>query len=311
MFEAKKFEGHNTYRFYAVKLQEEEEERAQIEKMLRRALDNGEFSLMYQPKVSVKAEKVIGFEALLRWQHPEWDNISPGIYIPIAEECGLISQIGDWVLRQACTKMASWQAKYPQMADCTIAVNVSAKQLTDTFFASRVASILADAKLPRTKLEIELTESSVMEDPEEGIRILQKLHELGVKISIDDFGTGHSSLSYLRKLPIDCVKIDRSFVLGIGNDQSSESIIHAILVMSSKMGLTNVAEGIETPEQLRFFDDTPCDIIQGYIFSKPLTEMEVDALFGGPQPALRERFEEVLLPRNPLNIASPSIKHLN
>ncbi|MFT6037313.1 MAG: diguanylate cyclase (GGDEF)-like protein [Candidatus Azotimanducaceae bacterium] len=309
MFEAKKFEGRNTYRFYAVKLQEEEEERAQIEKMLRRALDNGEFSLVYQPKVSVKAEKVIGFEALLRWQHPDWDNISPGVYIPIAEECGLISQIGDWVLRQACTQMATWQAKYPQMADCTIAVNVSAKQLTDTFFASRVASILADAKLSSTKLEIELTESSVMEDPEQGIRILERLHELGVKISIDDFGTGYSSLSYLRKLPIDCVKIDRSFVLGIGNDLSSESIIHAILVMSSKMGLTNVAEGIETPEQLRFFDATSCDVIQGYIFSKPLTETQIDDMFGGTQRALQDRFEEILIP-NPLTIDCAS-KHPN
>jgi diguanylate cyclase (GGDEF)-like protein/PAS domain S-box-containing protein len=310
MFEAKKLEGRNTYRFYAVKLQEEEEERAQIEKMLRRALDNGEFSLVYQPKVSVKAEKVIGFEALLRWQHPDWDNVSPGVYIPIAEECGLISQIGDWVLRQACTQMAIWQAKYPQMADCTIAVNVSAKQLTDTFFASRVASILADAKLPRTKLEIELTESSVMEDPEQGILILEKLHELGVKISIDDFGTGYSSLSYLRKLPIDCVKIDRSFVLGIGNDKSSESIIHAILVMSSKMGLTNVAEGIETPEQLRFFDDTHCDIIQGYIFSKPLTETQIDGMFGGTEPALQDRFEDVLIP-SPLTIDNAKSKHMN
>ena len=310
MFEAKKFEGRNTYRFYAVKLQEEEDERAQIEQMLRRALDNGEFSLVYQPKVSVKAEKVIGFEALLRWQHPDWDNISPGVYIPIAEECGLISQIGDWVLRQACTQMATWQAKYPQMVDCTIAVNVSARQLTDTFFASRVASILVDAKLPRTKLEIELTESSVMEDPEQGILILEKLHELGVKISIDDFGTGYSSLSYLRKLPIDCVKIDRSFVLGIGNDQSSESIIHAILVMSSKMGLTNVAEGIETPEQLRFFDETSCDVIQGYIFSKPLTETQVDEMFGGTQPALEGRIEEVLV-SSTLTIDSANSKHLN
>jgi EAL domain-containing protein (putative c-di-GMP-specific phosphodiesterase class I) len=246
---------------------------------------------------------------LLRWQHPDWDNISPGVYIPIAEECGLISQIGDWVLRQACTQMATWQAKYPQMADCTIAVNVSAKQLTDTFFASRVASILADAKLSSTKLEIELTESSVMEDPEQGIRILERLHELGVKISIDDFGTGYSSLSYLRKLPIDCVKIDRSFVLGIGNDLSSESIIHAILVMSSKMGLTNVAEGIETPEQLRFFDATSCDVIQGYIFSKPLTETQIDDMFGGTQRALQDRFEEILIP-NPLTIDCAS-KHPN
>jgi diguanylate cyclase (GGDEF)-like protein/PAS domain S-box-containing protein len=304
MFEAKKYEGRNTYRFYLVKLQEEAEERAQIEQMLRRALDKGEFSLAYQPKVSVKEERIVGFEALLRWQHPEWTNISPGIYIPIAEECGLISQIGDWVLRQACTKMAEWQRKYPQMKDCTVAVNVSAKQLNDPYFASRVASILADAKLPRTQLEIELTESSVMENPEEGIRILQKLHELGVKISIDDFGTGYSSLSYLRKLPIDCVKIDRSFVLGIGNDVSSESIIQAILVMSSKMGLSNVAEGIETPEQLRFFDGTQCDVIQGYIFSKPLLESEIDDLFSAEKPALHDRIAEISLQR------PVGIKHL-
>ncbi|MGK0338976.1 MAG: diguanylate cyclase (GGDEF)-like protein, partial [Candidatus Azotimanducaceae bacterium] len=254
MFEAKKEEGRNTYRFYQAKLQEVAEERARIERGLLRALENDEFSLAYQPKVSISHEKVTGFEALLRWDHPEWKGVSPQVYIPIAEECGLIGQIGDWVLNKACHQMAQWQADYPQLRSCSVAVNVSTRQLTEHNFADRIASILEETSLDVERLEIEITESSVMEDPEQSIEILNKIHDLGVKVSIDDFGTGYSSLSYLKKLPIDCIKIDRSFVTDIGQNESTESIIQAILVMSSKLGLYNVAEGIETTEQLSFFE---------------------------------------------------------
>tara|TARA_R110002072_G_scaffold7773_7_gene41605 strand:- start:12458 stop:14518 length:2061 start_codon:yes stop_codon:yes gene_type:complete len=293
MFEAKKEDGSNSYRFYQAKLQEVAEQRAKIEQGLLRALENDEFVLVYQPKVSISREKVTGFEALLRWDHPEWKNISPQVYIPVAEECGLISQIGDWVLRQACRQMAQWQAEYPQLQDCSVAVNVSTRQLTDSNFAGRVATILAETRLDVEKLEVEITESSVMEDPEQSIEILNKIHDLGVKVSIDDFGTGYSSLSYLKKLPIDCIKIDRSFVIDIGQNESTESIIQAILVMSSKLGLFNVAEGIETVEQLSFFEGTHCDLIQGYMFSKPLSTQEVEIQFGGPAPALYEALQNL------------------
>lgn len=293
MFEAKKDDGRNNYRFYQAKLQEVAEQRAKIEQGLLRALENDEFRVFYQPKVSISKEKVIGFEALLRWDHPEWSSVSPQIYIPIAEECGLISQIGDWVLRKSCAQMALWQAEYPQLSDCSVAVNVSTKQLTDSNFAGRIATILDESSLDVDKLEIEITESSVMEDPEKSIEVLNRIHDLGIKVSIDDFGTGYSSLSYLKKLPIDCIKIDRSFVIDIGQNESTESIIQAILVMSSKLGLFNVAEGIETVEQLSFFEGTHCDLLQGYMFSKPLSVSEVESLFGSQTPALYESLQKL------------------
>jgi EAL domain-containing protein (putative c-di-GMP-specific phosphodiesterase class I) len=179
------------------------------------------------------------------------------------------------------------------MADCSIAVNVSPKQLNDPYFAGKVATILAESKLDADKLELELTESAVMEDPEQGIKILNKIHDLGVRISIDDFGTGYSSLSYLKKLPIDCIKIDRSFVVDIGQDKSTESIIQAILVMSSKLGLVNVAEGIETVEQMSFFEGTQCDILQGFMFSKPRPEKEIHMMYSGTKPALHEELSQL------------------
>lgn len=293
MFEAKKDDGRNTYRFYQAKLQEVAEQRAKIEQGLLRALENDEFALFYQPKVSISQEKVTGFEALLRWDHPDWSAVSPQVYVPIAEECGLISRIGDWVLRKACQQMADWQARYPQLADCSVAVNVSTKQLTDMGFAGRVASSLAHSNLDVDKLEIEITESAVMEDPEQAIEILNKIHDLGIKISIDDFGTGYSSLSYLKKLPIDCIKIDRSFVIDIGQNESTESIIQAILVMSSKLGLFNVAEGIETMEQLNFFEGTHCDLLQGYMFSKPLAVEDIEIAFSGDLPAFHSELQNL------------------
>lgn len=293
MFEAKKDDGRNTYRFYQSKLQEVAEQRAKIEQGLLRALENDEFVLLYQPKVSISQERVTGFEALLRWDHPDWSKVSPQVYIPIAEECGLIAKIGDWVLRKACQQMADWQKRYPQMQDCSVAVNVSTKQLSDQGFAGRVASSLAYSELDVEKLEIEITESSVMEDPEEAINILNKIHDLGVKVSIDDFGTGYSSLSYLKKLPIDCIKIDRSFVIDIGQNESTESIIQAILVMSSKLGLFNVAEGIETLEQLAFFEGTHCDLLQGYMFSKPLSVEDIEIAFNTEKPAFYEQLQNL------------------
>jgi len=295
MYEAKTEGGRNTYRFYQSRLQEDAEERASIERQLRRGLDYSEFELVYQPKICISSEKIVGFEALLRWNHPDWQGVSPDKYIKIAEECGLIRPIGDWVLRQACSQMGNWIEQFPQMKDCSIAVNVSPKQLDDPYFAGRIAVILADSHLDAKKLEIEITESAVMDNPEQTILILNKIHELGVKISIDDFGTGYSSLSYLKKLPIDCIKIDRSFVMDIGINESTEAIIHAILVMSSELSLTNVAEGIETPEQMAFFKRTNCDILQGYMFSKPRSQADIEDIFSQSYPALHEELSQIEL----------------
>ncbi|MFT7688591.1 MAG: diguanylate cyclase (GGDEF)-like protein [Candidatus Azotimanducaceae bacterium] len=297
MYEAKTLGGRNTYRFYQSQLQEDAEERASIERQLSRALDHKEFELYYQPKVSIQGERVVGFEALLRWNHPDWRDVSPEKFIPIAEESGLIKPIGDWVLRQACVQMGIWIDKFPQMRDCSIAVNVSPKQLNDPYLPGRIAVILADSRLDAARLEIEITESAIMDNPDQTIDILRKIHELGIKISIDDFGTGYSSLSYLSKMPIDCVKIDRSFVIDIGLNNSTESIIQAILVMSSELGLTNVAEGIETVEQMAFFRRTNCDVLQGYMFSKPRSEVDIDALFLGEYPALHQELSQLEINR--------------
>ena len=293
MYEAKTQGGRNTYRFYQSQLQEDAEERASIERQLSRALDHKEFELHYQPKVSIKGERVVGFEALLRWNHPDWQNTSPEKYIPIAEESGLIKPIGDWVLRQACVQMGIWIEKFPQMRDCCMAVNVSPIQLNDPYLPGRIAVILAESRLDAQRLEIEITESAIMDNPDQTINILRKIHELGIKISIDDFGTGYSSLSYLSKLPIDCIKIDRSFVLDIGLNNSTESIIQAILVMSSELGLSNVAEGIETVEQMSFFRRTNCDVLQGYMFSKPKSDADIDVLFSGEYPALHQELTQL------------------
>jgi predicted signal transduction protein with EAL and GGDEF domain len=297
MYEAKTQGGRNTYRFYQSKLQEDAEERASIERQLSRALDHNELELHYQPKVSITGESVVGFEALLRWNHPDWQNVSPEKYIAVAENSGLIKPIGDWVIRQACMQMGIWIDKYSQMRDCSIAVNVSPKQLNDPYLPGRIAVILAASNLDAARLEIEITESAIMDNPVQTIDILQKIHELGIKITIDDFGTGYSSLSYLSKMPIDCFKIDRSFVLDIGLNHSTESIIQAILVMSSELGLTNVAEGIETVEQMGFFRKTNCDVLQGYLFSKARSEEGIDMLFSGDYLPLHQSLSKLELGR--------------
>ncbi len=275
MFEAKKDDGRNTYRFYQSKLQEVAEQRAKIEQALLRAIENEEFALFYQPKVSIAKEQVTGFEALLRWNHPEWRTVSPEVYIPIAEECGLIQQIGDWVLREACQQMSSWQEDFPQLKDCSVAINVSTKQLTDLGFAGRVASTLEHCSLDVEKLEIEITESSVMEDPEQSIEILNKIHDLGVKVSIDDFGTGYSSLSYISEFEFDKIKIDRSFVASIQDDERARAIITTIIGLGRALDIMITAEGIETNEQLLLIQAAGCHFGQGYLFGRPVPLSEI------------------------------------
>ena len=182
--------------------------------------------------------------------------------------------------------MAEWVERYPQMNDCSIAVNVSTKQLTDQTFLAKVDHALSESGLAVDRLEIEITESSVMENPDLAIELLNQIHERGIKLSIDDFGTGYSSLSYLSRLPVDCIKIDRSFVIDIGLNPSTEAIISALLLMSGQLGMFNVAEGIETPEQMSFFEGTNCDLLQGYLFSKPLSASEIELMYADEQPVI-------------------------
>ena len=271
-------------------MQEEAEQRAAIEFHLRRSLTTNQFDIYYQPKVSLSRERIVGFEALMRWSDPNWAHVGPAEFIPVAEDCGLIVQMGDWMLRRACLQMLEWQSRYGELAGASIAVNISARQLSAPNFAVSVERLLHETGIPPWAVELELTESTVMEDPDFGIAVLRDIHALGVRLSIDDFGTGYSSLSYLQRLPIDVLKIDRCFVSDLGETESASSIIEAVLGLSSSLGLVNVAEGVGTPEQIRYFHGSHCDIIQGYYFNKPLAVSEVDSLLDSREIPFREKF---------------------
>jgi EAL domain-containing protein (putative c-di-GMP-specific phosphodiesterase class I) len=234
---------------------------------MRRGLEDGAFSLVYQPQC-LPTGKIVSLEALLRFHHPQLENIPPVRFIPIAEETQLILPIGRWVLKEVCRQLRAWQ-----LAGCEvvpIAVNISAIQFAHTDFSSEVAEILAEAGVPPSLLELELTESLVMRDFAESARQMQKLKDLGVRIAIDDFGTGYSSLSYLHRLPIDILKIDRSFVEMITEPEGTRPIVDAVISMAQALGLRVVGEGVETLGQMEALRKGGCDMLQGYLFSRPV-----------------------------------------
>jgi EAL domain-containing protein (putative c-di-GMP-specific phosphodiesterase class I) len=242
---------------------------------MRWAIERGEFMLHYQPQVDVDSGRIHGTEALIRWRHPEFGMVSPAQFIPLAEETGMIVQIGEWVLRTACAQAKTWQLAGMPMR---VAVNLSARQFHQGDLAEAIADILAEYDLPHDLLEVELTEGILMEDTTQTGAILDKLHQMGVQISIDDFGTGYSSLSYLKRLPIQVLKIDQSFVRDIHTDPDDRAIVTAVIALAHSMKLKVVAEGVETQEQLAFLREYNCDIMQGYLFSRPVSGDEVLAL---------------------------------
>lgn len=250
-------------------------ERLQLEADLRRALERDEFVLHYQPQVDTRNGTVIGAEALVRWEHPERGMIPPFKFIPLAEEMGLIAELGDWVLREACRQMKEFEAlglKLPK-----VAVNVSALQFSPAFIR-RVQEVLLESELAPSKLELELTEGVVMDDGQGTLQALCELKEMGVSLSIDDFGTGYSSLSYLSRFPLDELKIDRSFVIEYDKSENDASLVVAIIAMARSMNLQLVAEGVETLEQYQFLTSNGAHVIQGYLFSKPVTADELQPL---------------------------------
>ena len=244
----------------------------QIERDLRRAVERHEMRVHYQPIVSLATGRIGGFEALVRWTHPERGPISPGDFIPIAEETGLIVPLGRWVLRQACMELATWQRKLGNPRACTLSVNLSSKQLNQPDLAHQIAQILVETGVSGDQLQLEITESAILEHPDAAKTILLKLKDLGLKLSIDDFGTGYSSLSYLQRFPIDSLKIDRSFVQHLGSDRGGESddarIARTIVMIGRNLGKSVVAEGVETAAQLSLMRSVECDHAQGYFFSK-------------------------------------------
>ena len=256
----------------------------QMENDLRRAIDRQEFQLHYQPIVCLGTGSVTGFEALLRWQHPDCGLISPLEFIPVAEETGLIIPIGTWVLREACRQMQIWQQQSPRNPPLTISVNLSGKQFSQPDLIEQITDILQESGLAPQSLKLEITESALLEDPDTAASMLQQLQTLGIWLSVDDFGTGYSSLSYLHRLPINTLKIDRSFINSVDADVEKLELVRTIIVLAWNLGLDVVAEGIETSKQLSQLKALKCESGQGYLFSKPMDTEAATALITGKLP---------------------------
>jgi diguanylate cyclase (GGDEF)-like protein/PAS domain S-box-containing protein len=258
-----KQDGRNTYRFFEAKMGAEVRDRRQLEHDLRLAISRDELWLAYQPQHDIKHSKVVGFEALVRWKNPARGEISPGVFIPIAEEIGAILPIGDWVLTEACREAASWKTPLK------VAVNVSAVQLHNPSFAQQLHQTLIETGLPAKRLEIEITETALVRDLNRTLATLRQVKALGVEIAMDDFGTGYSSLSNLRAFPFDRIKIDRSFIKQVHSNQQAATIVRAVLGLGKGLGLPVIAEGVETNEELRFLQEESCDEVQGYLLGRP------------------------------------------
>jgi len=271
-----KNEGKNNYQFYSGSMNSFVLELLTLESDLHKALERDELVLYYQPKVDAATRMVKGMEALIRWKHPDKGLIPPMQFIPLAETSGLIIPIGEFVIRTACRQIKTWQeAGYKQM---NIALNVSSRQFDQQSLIEIVKEALQDAMIPPQCLELEITESIIMRNPEKAIRTLTELKAMGIEIAIDDFGTGYSSLSYLKRLPLDFLKIDQSFVQNLAADPSDQAIVRATIAMARSLNLKTIAEGVETEEQLSFLQEHGCDEIQGYLFSRPLPAEEIPGI---------------------------------
>lgn len=288
MYEVKK-KGKNDYLFFSHDLDDRLQQKIELEGDLRKAAENGELLLHYQPQIRTSDNEMIGVEALVRWQHKERGLLSPGTFIPIAEETGIIYEIGTWVLREACSQMRKWHLAGGPLIP--VAVNLSSQQFHQPDLAGYIKNILDEVGLEPQFLELEITESMMM-DATLSADILKRLNEYGVRISLDDFGTGYSSLSYLKMFPIQKLKIDRSFIRDITNSGNDQAIVATIIAMAQNMNMEVIAEGIETKAQLDILKDKDCQKIQGYYFSKPLSAADVEQSFFKPQ---RSRDELSLL----------------
>jgi len=278
MYDAKS-KGKNNYQFYSPCMDENNIRKGQLETKLRKALQNEEFQVFYQPKIELHTNNITGFEALIRWSDQELGTISPAEFIPIAEETGLIIPIGKWVLEEACKQNRAWQdAGYPPVKIC---VNLSVRQFQDKHFVNTVSSILKETNLDPKYLDLEITETLALFNIEESIKVLNALKLLGVYLALDDFGTGFSSLNHLVKLPINTVKIDQSFIKGFNKYEQSKDVVKAIIQVAHSLKKLVVAEGVETEEQLEFLRQQRCDMVQGYYFSRPLPAKQAEDFFKG------------------------------
>jgi EAL domain-containing protein (putative c-di-GMP-specific phosphodiesterase class I) len=266
-----KEKGRNQYQFFTKAMDDEASKRLQLEGEMRKGLENGDFFLVYQPKVDLLSGKVVGMEALVRWQHRESGIVSPVDFIPVAEDTGLVIPLGQWILEDACRTTKKW---LDQGHDIKVSVNLSVKQFQSPDLNKMIENTLAEYSFPAKNLELEITESMVMGDMAAVIEKLQSLKAIGLEVSMDDFGTGYSSLSYLKKLPIDTLKIDQSFIRDLEADSEDAHIVSAIIAMAKSLNLRVIAEGVEKQEHVDFLKGKSCDLIQGYFFSKPLPAVE-------------------------------------
>jgi len=273
-----KADGGGAFRFFEAAMDARMQARHALEQDLRKAIVNGEFELYYQPIIDVKTRRITSCEALLRWHHPERGMISPVEFIPVAENTGLIVPLGEWVLRQACAQAARWPKHV------TVAVNLSPVQFKSRNLLPTVVNALATNGLPAKRLELEITELVLLQDNEGAFEVLRRFRDLGIRIAMDDFGTGYSSLGYLRSFPFDKIKIDQSFIHDLSTKEDSVAIIRAVVGLSSSLGITTTAEGVETKEQLTRLTTEGCDEVQGFLFSPPRPAAELERLFSELAP---------------------------
>jgi diguanylate cyclase (GGDEF)-like protein/PAS domain S-box-containing protein len=271
-----KVQGGNNFQFYTAGGTTRALKQLVLESNLRPGLERSEFIVQYQPQVDVRGFHLVGMEALIRWQHPSLGLLYPNEFIPLAEDSGLIIALGDWVMRTACAQSKLWQDA--GLTPLTLSVNFSARQFQQPTFMTAVAQILKETNLDPRWLELELTESSIMKDPEEAIEKLHELKLMGIKVAIDDFGTGYSSLNYLKRFPIDTLKIDKTFVSDVCKDPHDTAIVRAIINLGHALDLTVIAEGVETKEQLQYLSALECDVVQGFLFSKALSAAAFEEL---------------------------------
>jgi EAL domain-containing protein (putative c-di-GMP-specific phosphodiesterase class I) len=275
LYQAKQ-RGTRHIELYQAEMGKQMRERIELEKELRHAIEKGQLVLHYQPQIELASGQVVGVEALVRWQHPKKGMISPGQFIPIAEQSGLILPLGRWVLREACQQLRRWHDKGCGL-DIKMAVNLSVAQFTDQELPEFVAEVLKETGIAPASLELEITESCTMLSPQQSIRMMQQFRAMGIHSSIDDFGTGHSSLSYLTRFPVDTLKIDQSFIRNIASDEKDTALCDTIAYLAHRMDLRVVAEGVETKEQLTFLSSIQVDVVQGYLLCKPVPAAEAEA----------------------------------
>jgi diguanylate cyclase (GGDEF)-like protein len=277
MYRAKE-RGRGRYELFDDVLRRRVLTRLRTENELRRGIDQDELRVVYQPVVELDGGEVVAVEALVRWQHPERGLLEPMEFIPVAEDSGLIAALGDWVLAAACRDGAEWQRRYDRAEPLLVCVNASPRQLADAAFPARVADVMARAGLAPGSLALEITESVLMEEAHAPVTVLAGLREYGLRLMLDDFGTGYSSLAYLKRFPLDVLKIDRSFVAGLGRDEDDAAIVAAVIEMARQLGLTVVAEGVERPEQLERLRDLGCDRVQGRLIAEPMPAARLEQL---------------------------------